>query len=405
MVIGGGPWADPENRETALFRNTALMAPGPERNRRERFMSTENLKETLLVALESVPSSAPGQSVVARGQVQALEVNDSGEARFSFFLAPDDPGTLVKDVRTAAEAVEGIASVRVNVQLPQTGAAPSGGGSARPQPGSVPAPTPAPNLLPNVARVVAVSSGKGGVGKSMVAVNLATALARAGKRVGLLDADIYGPNIPLMFGESRQPGITGDEGSERIVPLEAHGVKLMSLGFLIGKDQPAIMRGPLISGVLRQFLEQVQWGDLDYMIVDMPPGTGDAQISLVQTIDIEGSIMVTTPQDVSTGDVRRGVRMFEKVNTRVLGIVENMSAFACPHCGETLDVFGTGGGERLARDLNLPFLGRIPLDPDVRAAGDAGVPTVVRSPESPAGVALKEAAEALEGVLEANAGA
>lgn len=363
-------------------------------------MSTENLKESLLEALESVQSSAPGQSVVARGQVQNLEVNDDGDARFAFFLAPDDPGTLVKEVRAAAEAADGIASVRVNVQLPQTGAAPSGAGSGRPEPGSVPAPTPTPNLLPNVARVVAVSSGKGGVGKSMVAVNLATALARAGKRVGLLDADIYGPNIPLMFGESRKPGITGEEGSERIVPLEAHGVKLMSLGFLIEADQPAIMRGPLISGVLRQFLEQVQWGNLDYMVVDMPPGTGDAQISLVQTIDIDGSIMVTTPQDVSTGDVRRGVRMFEKVNTKVLGIVENMSGFTCPHCGEGVDVFGKGGGERLAQDLALPFLGSVPLDPDVRAAGDAGVPTVARAPDSPAGMALKGVAEALEGVLE-----
>ncbi|MFC1660090.1 P-loop NTPase [Gemmatimonadota bacterium] len=367
-------------------------------------MTTEQLTNDILKALESVPSSAPGQDVLSRGQVQNLEVEEGGGVRFSFLLAPGDPGSLVKDVRSVAEAVAGVSSVKVNVQLPQAAPPPAGGPTAGPQPGSVPAPTPKPGLLPQVDRVIAVSSGKGGVGKSMVAVNLATALARQGKRVGLLDADVYGPNIPLMFGEQRRPPVTGEEGSEMIAPLEAHGVKLMSLGFMIDKEQPAIMRGPLISGILRQFLEQVAWGSLDYLVVDMPPGTGDAQISLVQTIDIDGAVMVTTPQDISTGDVRRGVRMFEKVNTRVLGIVENMSGFECPHCGEAVDVFGTGGGEALASELNLPFLARIPLDPDVRVAGDAGIPTVARSPESPAGLALKNMALALEEVLAESGG-
>jgi ATP-binding protein involved in chromosome partitioning len=185
--------------------------------------------------------------------------------------------------------------------------------------------------------------------------------------------------------------VTGDKGKEMIRPLEAHGVRLMSLGFLLDPEQPAIMRGPLISGVLKQFLEQVDWGALDVMVVDMPPGTGDAQLSLVQNIDLDGAVMVTTPQDVATGDVRRGVKMFERVNARVLGIVENMSGLACPHCGEPIDVFGSGGGQKLAEQMNLQFLGRIPLDPAVARAGDAGAPTVVSAPDSPA-------AKALEGV-------
>lgn len=219
--------------------------------------------------------------------------------------------------------------------------------------------------------------------------------------MGLLDADIYGPNIPLMFGETRRPRVMGEKGKEMIEPLEAHGVRLMSLGFLLDREQPAIMRGPLISGILKQFLEQVAWGPLDFMLVDMPPGTGDAQLSLVQSIDLDGAVMVTTPQEVSTGDVRRGVKMFERVNTRVLGIVENMSGLSCPHCGELLDVFGSGGGERLAAEMKLPFLGRVPLDPAVRKAGDEGRPTVLAAPDSPAGKALLEVARVVEQALEA----
>jgi ATP-binding protein involved in chromosome partitioning len=191
-----------------------------------------------------------------------------------------------------------------------------------------------------------------------------------------------------MFGVDSRPNVTGEKGKELIEPLEAHGVRLMSLGFLLDKEQPAIMRGPLISGILKQFLEQVNWGPLDLMVVDMPPGTGDAQLSLVQTIDLTGAVMVTTPQEVATGDVRRGVKMFERVNTRVLGIVENMSGLVCPHCDEIIDVFGSGGGEALAEEMAIPFLGKVPLDPAVREAGDRGAPTVVGAPDSEAGVAL-----------------
>lgn len=361
-------------------------------------MTSEQLKQDIMEALSTVSSSG-GESVVGKGQIQNLIVDGDGTARFTFLMAQDDPGSLVKDLRTRIEGVPGVTSAKVNVQLPQSPPPPSGGKGGL-QPGSVPAPTPKPGLLPDVGRIIAVSSGKGGVGKSMVATNLATALAMEGKTVGLLDADIYGPNIPLMFGESSPPGVTGEAGAERIAPVEAHGVRLMSLGFMLDKEQPAIMRGPLISGILRQFLEQVAWGPLDYMVVDMPPGTGDAQISLVQTIDIDGAVMVTTPQTISTGDVRRGVRMFEKVNTRVLGIVENMSGYECPHCGEVVSIFGRGGGEELAKELDLPFLGPVPLDAAVREAGDAGVPTVKQGPDSPAGRALIDVARQVVKILD-----
>ncbi len=351
-------------------------------------MNPEALKRSVMEALSGVHHPHTGDDVVSSGHVQNLQVGDEGTIRFSFLLRTEDPGALVKEVRAAAEGVEGVASVKVNVQLPKAGSTPQpeapsgGGGGGGLRPGSVPAPTPQPELLGEVDHVVAVSSGKGGVGKSMVATNLAAALAREGLRVGLLDADIYGPNIPRMFGEVRRPKVSGEKGREMIEPLEAHGVRLMSLGFLLEDEQPAIMRGPLIAGILKQFLEQVNWGPLDVMVVDMPPGTGDAQLSLVQTIDVNGAVMVTTPQAVSTGDVRRGVKMFERVNTPVLGIVENMAG----------EMFGEGGGERLAREMELPFLGRIPLDVAVRRAGDAGTPTVLSAPDSPAGIGLAEVA-------------
>ncbi len=368
-------------------------------------------------ALAQVINPVTGKDVVAGGQVSEVAVDGDGKATFVFSLQRGDPGVLVRQARAAAAAVDGIRGVKVNVQLPQSsapaGAPPSQGRggsagrgasplsaaaprtagqapSARPapqrglQPGSVPAPTPQPGVLTGVRRIVAVSSGKGGVGKSMVATNLAAHAASKGLAVGLLDADIYGPNIPIMFGEARRPAVTGAKGSEMIVPLEAHGVRLMSLGFLLEREQPAIMRGPLIAGILKQFMEQVAWGRLDLMIVDMPPGTGDAQLSLVQTVNLDGALMVTTPQKVATGDVRRGVKMFERVNTRILGIVENMCGFKIPGSDEVIDLFGRGGGEDLARELSVPFLGRIPLDMAVRTAGDQGRPTVLSAPDSPA---------------------
>ena len=381
--------------------------------------SPNGIVQTVTRALAAVVNPVTGKDVVAGGQVSDVAVDSSGNATFVFALQKGDPGALVRQARAAAKAVEGVCAVKVNVQLPQSAPAaaspdagpPAGPAAARPaarpapsgqpsppprrglQPGSVPAPTPRPGILAGVRRVVAVSSGKGGVGKSMVATNLAAYAASKGLATGLLDADIYGPNIPTMFGEGRRPSVTGAKGSEMIVPLEAHGVRLMSLGFLLEREQPAIMRGPLIAGILKQFLEQVSWGRLDVMIVDMPPGTGDAQLSLVQTVDLDGALMVTTPQKVATGDVRRGVKMFERVNTRILGIVENMCGFQIPGSAEVIDLFGRGGGEDLARELSVPFLGRIPLDIEVRRAGDAGQPTVLAAPGSPAGASLSEIGE------------
>jgi len=343
-------------------------------------------------ALAGVVNPRTQRDVVSGEQVQALEVDDEGKVGFQFLLRAEDPGTLVRETRAAVEAVEGVSKVKINVQLPTAPQAQGqrGGGL---KPGSVPAPTPDPQLVRGIEHIVAVSSGKGGVGKSTVAANLAAALALGGRRIGLLDADVYGPDIPLMFGEKRRPRVTGERGSERIVPLDAHGVRLMSLGFLLEEEQPAIMRGPLVSGILKQFLEQVDWGELDYLIVDLPPGTGDAQLSLVQTVELDGAVLVTTPQEVSTGDVRRAVRMFERVNATVLGIVENMSGFHCPHCGESIDIFGRGGGRRMAEEMHLPFLGEVPLDVRVREAGDTGTPTAIGAPDSPAGRAFIEIAE------------
>ena len=341
-------------------------------------MSDGDLRARVLQALAGVRHPKTGRDVVESGHVQGLEVSDTGDVRFSFGIQADDPGGLVRDARGAVESLDGIGAVKINVTLPQSAQGPGHSGPATSSvpargagrgPGVVPAPTPKAGVLGENTRVVAVSSGKGGVGKSMVASNLAAAFAASGKRVGLLDADIYGPNIPLMFGAEGRPGVSGAKGQEMIEPMEAHGVRLMSIGFLLEKEQPAIMRGPLITGILKQFLEQVTWGGLDMMVVDMPPGTGDAQLSLVQTVDIDGVVMVTTPQDVATGDVRRGIKMFQRVNTPVMGIVENMSGFVCPHCDEEVDVFGSGGGQRLAEEMELPLLGQVPLDPAVRSAG------------------------------------
>jgi ATP-binding protein involved in chromosome partitioning len=365
-----------------------------------------DLESRVRAALGQVVNPGTGASVL-ESQVEELAVED-GVVSFAFGLSPEDPGTLVRDARAAVQAVDGVDRVKIDVRLPQSmqAQAQQGGKPPRRQkaPGSVPAPTPQAGLLPGVDHFIAVSSGKGGVGKSTVAANLAAALAQQGRRVGLLDADIYGPNIPVMFGEKRRPQVTGERGKERIVPLEAHGVKLMSLGFLLEDEQPAIMRGPLVTGVLKQFLEQVEWGELDVMVIDLPPGTGDAQLSLVQTIDIDGAVMVTTPQDVSTGDVRRAIRMFERVNTDVLGIIENMSGFICPSCGDRHEIFGSGGGRSLSESMGVAYLGEVPLDTAVRTAGDTGQPTALSAPDSPAGKAFLEISARILSMVEGGVG-
>ncbi len=363
-------------------------------------MERDPLLRRVAAALTGVTDPTSGEDVISTGRVRDLEVTEDGMVHFRFALHPNDPGSLVREVRAVAEAVPGVEKVKIDVVLPAAAQPlPRPARSPGLQPHSVPAPTPDDRLVAGIDRILAVSSGKGGVGKSTVATNLAAALAAEGRRVGLLDADIYGPNIPLMFGERRRPGVVGERGAEKIAPLEAHGVRLMSLGFLLEEEQPAVMRGPMIAKILRQFLEQVEWGRLDYLIVDMPPGTGDAQLSLVQTVNVHGVVMVTTPQDVSTGDVRRGIRMFERVNTRVLGVVENMSGFICPGCGENHPIFGRGGGQQLAEATGVPFLGEVPLELAVREGGDVGEPVVVAAPDSHAGRALREVARRVEELL------
>ena len=231
-------------------------------------------------------------------------------------------------------------------------------------------------LLPGVRNTIAVASGKGGVGKSTVAVNLAVALAKEGASVGLIDADIYGPSIPLMLGLKEKPKIYQDKSSMKIIPLENYGVKVISIGLLVDDNAPVIWRGPMASGAIKQFMTDVEWGELDYLIFDMPPGTGDIQLTLVQTVPLTGAVIVTTPQEVSLIDARKALKMFTRVNVPVLGVVENMSYFIAPDTGKKYDIFGTGGGEDLSKELKTPFLGGMPIDPRIRIGGDKGIPIV-----------------------------
>jgi ATP-binding protein involved in chromosome partitioning len=257
---------------------------------------------------------------------------------------------------------------------------------------------PMADLIPGVRNTIAVASGKGGVGKTTVAVNLAVSLARDGARVGLLDADITGPNVPLMMG-TQEGHVTGNAG--RVNPVVAHGVKMMSIQYFLTGDAPVIWRGPLIHSAIQQFLRDVEWGELDYLVIDLPPGTGDAALSLAQLIPLSGAVIVTTPQEVSLIDARKAIAMFSKVNVRILGVVENMSGFICPDCGTEHDLFGSGGGAAIARELGLEVLGRIPIEPAVRSGGDAGVPiTSAQHPESD----RSRAADALRDVSRVVAG-
>jgi ATP-binding protein involved in chromosome partitioning len=238
---------------------------------------------------------------------------------------------------------------------------------------------PPPQPLPGIAHVVAVGSGKGGVGKTTVAVNLSVALSKLGYRVGLIDADIYGPNVPMMLGVSRPPAVLEGNIME---PITSHGVKFISVGLISPGDKPLVMRGPMLHQIIRQFLQQVAWGELDFLIVDLPPGTGDVVISLVQSAPLTGAVVVSTPSDVSLQDARKALEMFHQVNVPVLGIVENMSHFTCPHCHQEIDIFSKGGAERTAKQYGLPFLGSVELDPDVRSGGDTGMPIALAGPDS-----------------------
>jgi ATP-binding protein involved in chromosome partitioning len=320
----------------------------------------------------------PGFShdVVAAGMVGGIE-SENGRVTIHLEAPPMPSNSLnatVADIRRAVGAMEGVKEVNVRLLPPSH----TGGGR---QPGSgAPDPTSELGPIPGVRDVVAVASTKGGVGKSTVAANLALAMQRLHKRVGLLDADVYGPSLPMMLGVSGRPRVS--EG-KRIYPLQKHGLQLMSLGFFLDDNSPVTWRGPLVMGLVRQFLKDVEWGELDVLVVDLPPGTGDAQLTLVQQVPLAGGVMVTTPQDVATLDVQRGIAMFHQVNTAVLGIIENMSYYECPKCGKREDLFGSGGGEQIATRFGVPLLGRIPLISEVRAGGDAGTPIVVEQPQHP----------------------
>ena len=372
----------------------------------------ETLQERITTALTRITNPRVGADVVSAEMVRDIATTTGGKVSLTLLLAPGDDAALARDVRQALERVEGVTDVRVNIK--DSSEAPGGQGAgappppaapprqgrvlptldqARPAPARVPAPTPV--AYPHLGRIIAVSSGKGGVGKSTVSVNLAIALARQGARVGLMDADIYGPNIPRMMGVNAPPPVKDN----KIQPLEAHGVKLISLGFLIEREQPAIWRGPIVMKIIGQFLADVDWGQLDYFVVDMPPGTGDAQLSLVQSTTVHGAVIVTTPQEVAVGDALRGAKMFQRVGVPLLGIVENMSWFECPHCGKPTSIFGSGGGQRLASELGVPLLGQIPLYPRVYEGGDSGRPIVVAEPDAGAAKALVRTADRIKSAI------
>jgi ATP-binding protein involved in chromosome partitioning len=342
--------------------------------------------------LNTVVNPRTGKGLVESSMIADPSIAD-GVPSFTFLLRRDDPATLVRQARQAIAAA-GFGTPKIKVTDPS---GPAKSTHAPPQSAQAGAPAaPTPMAVPGIANVVAVSSGKGGVGKSTVSVNVAVALAARGKKVGLMDSDFYGPNIPRMMGVYERPGL---DKEKKILPLEAFGVKLMSIGFLVDRDAPAIWRGPIITKVIHQFLHDVAWGELDYLIVDMPPGTGDAQLSLVQQVMVNGAVVVTTPQEVSVGDALRGAKMFDRVNVPVLGVVENMSGFIDPTTGMRHDLFGSGGGERLCEELEVPLLGQIPLQAGLADAADKGLPVTIESPGSAASVMLTEVAERIESRL------
>lgn len=276
---------------------------------------------------------------------------------------------------------------------------PQGGNSPQQQPPQPRDPWEGRGPIPGIKSIIAVASGKGGVGKSTVATNLAIALSMEGIKVGLLDSDIYGPSIQIMMGVNERPEVSREQ---KLIPIEKHGIRLMSMGFIVDKDAPLIWRGPMIAKAVEQFIRDVDWGALDTLVIDLPPGTGDTQLTLVQKVPLTGAVIVTTPQEVALVDARRGIKMFQKVDTDVFGIVENMSYFTCPKCGDKSYIFGKGGGSKAANELNVPFLGEIPIDSQVTETGDSGTPIVSKNPDSAVGMAFRQIAARLisEGLLE-----
>ncbi len=339
-------------------------------------------EESVLDALKAVIEPDSQQDIVALGMVSGLVLKD-GNVGFAIEVDPRK-GAQMEPLRKAAEravdALDGVLSVTavLTAHKEAAGAQPSGGPtSAGPAPGA--APGGAGVMVPGVKSIVAVASGKGGVGKSTTAVNIALGLATLGRSVGLLDADIYGPSMPRMMGISGRP-VSPD--GKRLRPMENYGVKCMSMGFLVAEDTPMIWRGPMVQSALQQMLRDVDWGELDILVVDMPPGTGDAQLTMAQQVPLSGAVIVSTPQDIALLDARKGLNMFRKVDVPVLGIIENMSYFSCPNCGHVSHIFSHGGAQREAEKLGMAFLGEIPLDTKIRETSDGGRPIVVSEPDS-----------------------
>lgn len=337
---------------------------------------TQVTEESVLNALRQIKDPDLHKDIVTLGFIKDLKI-EGGDVSFRIVLTT--PACPVKDqmegaAREIVGALPGVASVNVKMDAE----VPKGRGLGDKV------------TVQGVRNIIAVSSGKGGVGKSTVAVNLAVSLALDGARVGLMDMDVYGPNVPLMLGANNaRPEVE----ENRLIPVEAYGVKLMSMALLQPGDKPMIVRGPILHGLVKQFLTDVKWGELDYLIVDMPPGTGDVQLSLAQLVPVQGAVLVTTPQEVAVMDVRRALRMFETVAVPVLGVVENMSYFVAPDTGVRYNIFGEGGGQKLAEHYRVPFLGAVPLGLEVREGGDKGVPVVVSQPESPQAQAFRKVAE------------
>ncbi len=325
-------------------------------------------EEEIKQALGKVHYPGFSRDIVSFGLVKGVQI-EGDEVRVQISLATNDPNVPATIKRDAESVLTGLAGVKTAKVLIDIHAPPAGAGAAV-----------GPSRIPGVKHVIAVASGKGGVGKSTVAANLAIALQQTRSRVGLCDCDIYGPSIAMMFGSRERPLATEEN---RIVPIEQYGLKLMSMGFLLDDASPAILRGPMVTRYTQQFLRQVEWGELDYLVLDLPPGTGDIQLTIVQTVALAGAIIVTTPQEVALIDARKAAAMFEKVNVPVLGLIENMSYFVCPNDGERFDIFGSGGGEREAKRLKVPLLGQMPIDIALRESGDRGMPITAEKPDSP----------------------
>jgi ATP-binding protein involved in chromosome partitioning len=335
-------------------------------------------------ALKAVKYPGYSRDIVSFGLVKEISATQGGVSVVMQLTTsnPDAARQIKEDSERVLKALPEVKTVHVEVRQPAAGQA---------APGALPN----QNRIPGVKRVIAVASGKGGVGKSTCSVNLACALAQLGARVGLLDCDIYGPSIPLMMGVSERPTVNE---SEQLIPPIKYSVKVMSIGLLLDGDQPVIWRGPMIAKTIQQFLFAVDWGGTDFLLVDLPPGTGDAQLSLCQTVPLDGGVIVTTPQEASLGVVRKGIAMFQKVNVPILGLVENMSYFTTPN-GERVEIFGHGGGQAEAARQDIPFLGEVPIFTEIREGGDRGVPVVVSAPDKPAGRTFIQIAEALRKTL------